>query len=193
MTALTRITISSLSHSLPGTGPRGKYRTRRLFKALRALNPAPHGSYIRLGGGTTLVGSSPERFVSWSRDGLYQLRPIKGTIKTRPGLPALTFAEAEARLLGSQKEVAENLMIVHHIRHDLHRVVSATTAHDIEMPSADAGSSSEGGVAVAKLSSVEETETVFHLVSTHAPLQGARARSPGNLLVKRRRFSASRH
>ena len=164
LTALTRITISSLPHSLSGTGPHGEYRAWRLFKALRALNPAPHGSYIRLGG-TTLVGSSPERFISWSRDGLCQLRPIKGTIKkTRPGLPALTIAEAEARLLGSQKEIAENLMIVDLIRHDLHRVVSATTAHDTEMSNPDVGST-RGGVAVAKLFSVEETETVFHLVS----------------------------
>ena len=162
LTALTRITVLSSPNPSSCTGPHSEYRAWRLFKALRALNPAPNSSYIRIGG-TTLVSSSPERFISWSRDGLCQLRPIKGTIKKmRPGLPDVTYTEAEARLLGSQKEIAENLMIVDLIRHDLHRVVSATGAHDIEAPNASARSI---GVNVTKLFSVEETETVFHLVS----------------------------
>src|SRR5258705_6027015 len=36
------------------------------FKTLRALNPAPYGVFLHLGG-VTLVGSSPERFISWTR------------------------------------------------------------------------------------------------------------------------------
>lgn len=156
LTALTRITIPKLPQF--SNGSLREYRAWRLFKALRVLNPAAHGSYIRLGG-TTLVGSSPERFLSWTRNGLCQLRPIKGTIKKARGdLPDVTFAEAEKVLLGSSKEIAENLMIVDLIRHDLHRVVSAGSSQTRSDGFA-------GHVSVQKLFSVEETETVFHLVS----------------------------
>jgi len=55
-------------------------------------------------------------------------------------------------LLGSPKEIAENLMIVDLIRHDLSRIVCG-------------GDSSQGEVRVTKLFKVEEYETVYQLVS----------------------------
>ena len=75
----------------------------RLFRDLRKANPAPHSAYLRLHP-TTLVSSSPERFLSFSRPAnpVYQLRPIKGTVRKGPGI---TRAVAEDALIGSPKEV----------------------------------------------------------------------------------------
>ncbi|KAH0838045.1 ADC synthase [Lanmaoa asiatica] len=114
------------------------------YKHLRELNPAPHSAFLRLHP-TTLMASSPERFLSFSRPpgSTYQLRPIKGTVRKGPGI---TRAVAEQALRGSVKEVAENLMIVDLIRHDLHNVVG----EDVE---------------VTQFCAVEEYKTVWQLVS----------------------------
>lgn len=90
----------------------------QLYQKLRQTNPAPFGAYLRLEGqdnGVSIISSSPERFLSWSRDGRCQFRPIKGTVKKGPDV---TREKAEA-MLASEKEHAENLMIVDLIRHDL--------------------------------------------------------------------------
>lgn len=92
-----------------------------LYLRLRAANPAPFSAYLNMQSRTSaaqnieFVGSSPERFLSWSRDGACQFRPIKGTVKKTP---TTTRATAEAQLR-TPKEQAENLMIVDLIRHDL--------------------------------------------------------------------------
>lgn len=114
------------------------------YEHLRKLNPAPHSGFLRLHP-TTLLASSPERFLSFSRPpgSMYQLRPIKGTVRKGPGI---TRAVAEQALRGSVKEVAENLMIVDLIRHDLHNVVG----EDVE---------------VTQFCTVEEYKTVWQLVS----------------------------
>ena len=100
----------------------------QLYLRLRHINPAPFGAYFTASAGPTgidssvqvlhLLSSSPERFLSWSRDGRCQFRPIKGTVKK--GLE-MTREKAE-RILNSPKERAENLMIVDLIRHDLNGV-----------------------------------------------------------------------
>ena len=103
----------------------------------------------------TLAGSSPERFLRWTRAGRCQFRPIKGTVRKSAGV---TRERAEA-LLASAKERAENLMITDLVRHDLHGVVGA------------------GGVGVPRLMQVEEYATVFQLVSV---IEGRRPpRPPG--------------
>ncbi|KAI6870611.1 para-aminobenzoate synthase [Hortaea werneckii] len=118
-----------------------------IYKTLRHVNPAPFGAYLHFGeamdNGVDIVSSSPERFLSWSRDGQCQFRPIKGTVKKTPGV---TRAHAE-KLLNTEKERAENLMIVDLIRHDLSGVAGVDA------------------VRVPKLMSVEEYETVYQLVS----------------------------
>nr|POE46185.1 aminodeoxychorismate synthase [Quercus suber] len=88
-----------------------------IYLRLRESNPAPFGAYLRLKC-ADIVGSSPERFLSWDRSGVCQFRPIKGTVKKTP---EMTRRKAE-RVLSSPKERAENLMIVDLIRHDLHGV-----------------------------------------------------------------------
>lgn len=113
-----------------------------VYKKLRKNNPATFGCYILLSN-TTVVGSSPERFLRWTRDGQCQFRPIKGTVKKAPGV---NFAEAST-ILSTSKERAENLMIVDLIRHDLSGVIGAQSCN------------------VPKLMQVEEYETVFQLVS----------------------------
>jgi len=114
------------------------------YKQLRKINPAPHSAYLRLHP-STLLTSSPERFLSYSRrpGTVCQLRPIKGTVRKRPHI---TRAMAEELLIGSPKEVAENLMIVDLIRHDLHGFIG----QDVQ---------------VKQFCSVEEYETVWQLVS----------------------------
>ena len=133
-----------------------------LYRRLRNLNPSPFSAYVRLGK-MTLLSSSPERFLCWSRPhrsttgtgfgsdekiSTCQFRPIKGTVKRQPNpdLPPLTLAQATT-LLSTPKERAENLMIVDLIRHDLHGVVGS------------------GNVTVPKLMVVEEYATLFQLVS----------------------------
>ncbi|KAG6380903.1 ADC synthase [Boletus reticuloceps] len=127
------------------------------YKHLRELNPAPHSGFLRLHP-TTLLASSPERFLSFSRPprSTYQLRPIKGTVRKGPGI---TRAVAEEALRGSVKEVAENLMIVDLIRHDLHNVVG----EDVD---------------VTQFCKVEEYKTVWQLVSV---IQGRPAKGVDEL------------
>jgi len=92
-----------------------------IYSRLRTQNPAPFGAFMNLRShtagltGITVLSSSPERFLSWSRSGECQFRPIKGTVKKSLGV---TRQDAEA-ILSSPKEQAENLMIVDLIRHDL--------------------------------------------------------------------------
>ncbi|SMY21786.1 unnamed protein product [Zymoseptoria tritici ST99CH_1A5] len=119
-----------------------------LYTRLRTRNPAPFAAYLHLQPPTTgpslsIVSSSPERFLSWSRTGECQFRPIKGTVKKGPDM---TRKKAE-EILASPKETAENLMIVDLIRHDLSGVDGVTAVH------------------VPKLMSVEEYPSVYQLVS----------------------------
>jgi para-aminobenzoate synthetase len=113
-----------------------------LYKRLRRNNPAPFGAYMRLSD-VSIVGSSPERFLQWTREGRCQFRPIKGTVKKGPEMTR----EMAHEILGSSKERAENLMIVDLIRHDLCGVVGPDNSW------------------VSKLMVVEEYETVYQLVS----------------------------
>ena len=131
--------------SLPSSGSsNGVSSSWERYKQLREMNPAPHSAYLRLHP-STLLASSPERFLSYSRrpGTVCQLRPIKGTVRKKP---LTTRAMAEKLLIGSPKEVAENLMIVDLIRHDLHGFVGQD-------------------VRVKQFCSVEEYETVWQLVS----------------------------
>jgi para-aminobenzoate synthetase len=90
-----------------------------LYKHLRRINPAPYGAWLRLGGGADLAlcCSSPERFLRGGRGGALEARPIKGTAR-RHADPAADAAAAAA-LAASEKDRAENLMIVDLLRNDL--------------------------------------------------------------------------
>jgi para-aminobenzoate synthetase len=114
-----------------------------LYKTLRTHQPAPFASYLKLGP-TTLISSSPERFLTWSSDGKCSLRPMKGTVKKSASINTLEKAK---ELLDVPKEKAENLMIVDLVRHDLHSVCGPSN------------------VSVPRLMVVEEYKSVFQMIS----------------------------
>ncbi|CAD7697485.1 unnamed protein product [Ostreobium quekettii] len=119
----------------------------RLYSVLRKSNPAPYGAWLSFGdGGPQVCCSSPERFLRGDRGGVLEARPIKGTC-ARHADPALDRQAAQS-LATSEKEQAENLMIVDLLRNDLGRV------------------SEVGSVHVPGLMEVESYATVHQLVST---------------------------
>ena len=71
--------------------------------------------------GPTICCSSPERFLRGDRGGVLEARPLKGTAARVAGDGAADAAAAAA-LASSEKERAENLMIVDLLRNDLGRV-----------------------------------------------------------------------
>jgi para-aminobenzoate synthetase component 1 len=115
-----------------------------LYLRLRSRNPAPFAGYLDFG--TFQVASaSPERFLKLA-GGAVETRPIKGTRQRAPGPEADLFAGDE--LEQSEKDRAENVMIVDLMRNDLGRVCEY------------------GSVAVDRLCTVEPAAGVWHLVST---------------------------
>ncbi|HZO50167.1 MAG TPA: chorismate-binding protein [Gaiellaceae bacterium] len=108
-----------------------------LYRALRRVNPSPYLFLLELDG-IALVGSSPERLVA-CEEGRASLCPIAGT--TEP-----TEGDVE-RLLSSEKDKAEHVMLVDLGRNDLSRVCRAGTVH------------------VARSMEVERFSHVSHLVS----------------------------
>jgi aminodeoxychorismate synthase component I len=116
-----------------------------LAGALRRTNPAPFACLLALPD-ATLVGSSPERFLRVGPDGWVESRPIKGT-RPRRAEPEADRHE-HAALAASEKDRAENLMIVDLVRNDLGRVCETGSVH------------------VPELFAVERYASVFQLVST---------------------------
>jgi anthranilate synthase len=90
-----------------------------LFTELMAINPAPHGALINLGGGEHLVVASPEMFVKVSGRSV-ETSPISGTIAR--GRDALEDAEAVRTLLNSVKDEAELTMCTDVDRNDKARI-----------------------------------------------------------------------
>lgn len=111
---------------------------------LRRASPAPFAGFVRIAG-ETLVSSSPEEFLRVD-GGRVRTRPIKGT---RPrGATVAADVELRAELEASEKERAENVMIVDLMRNDLGRVCEV------------------GSVEVTHLLAVESYAQVHQLVST---------------------------
>jgi len=116
-----------------------------VFARLAAESPAPFAAYLRTPG-RAVVSNSPERFVAVDDQRRAETRPIKGT---RPrGRDAAEDAALAAELVASDKDRAENLMIVDLMRNDLARVCTP------------------GSVAVPRLFELQSFANVHHLVST---------------------------
>ncbi len=115
-----------------------------LYLAMREQNPAPYGALMELPF-VDILSLSPEQFLQLDH-GRVCTRPIKGT-RPRHSDPARD-RELAAQLLTSEKDRAENLMIVDLLRNDLGRVCEP------------------GSIRVPELFRVESYPTVHHLVST---------------------------
>lgn len=91
-----------------------------LFRQLRQHSPAPFSCFLRMGH-QYLISASPERFLKKEK-ALLISQPIKGTIR-RGSTPEQDKQLKEA-LANSEKDRAENLMIVDLVRNDLARSCS---------------------------------------------------------------------
>jgi len=114
-----------------------------IYKRLRNCNAAPFAGFYQHDD-WAIVSASPERFIK-VEEGVVTTRPIKGTRQRRTGPEADLFSRDELRQ--SEKDIAENVMIVDLLRNDLSRVCEP------------------GSVSVPQLCTVESYETVQHLVS----------------------------
>jgi len=123
-----------------------------LYRVIRKRNAAPFCALIR-SGPVHVLSSSPERFLEVIDSGRIEAKPIKGTI-ARASDPVQDQRAAES-LRNSEKDAAENLMIVDLMRNDLSRV------------------SDVGSVVVDKLMDIETYATVHHMVSTIVGQLGA--------------------
>jgi para-aminobenzoate synthetase component I len=114
-----------------------------LYLRLRQRNPAPFAGYFDAGE-FQIASASPERFLR-VHAGEVETRPIKGT-RRRLALPEADLYAGDD-LLASEKDRAENVMIVDLLRNDLSRVCL------------------DDSVRVTQLCRVESYQFVQHLVS----------------------------
>jgi len=114
-----------------------------LYCRLRERNPAPFAGYLD-GGPWHVASASPERFIRVD-GGRVETRPIKGTRGRSRHPMADLFSGGE--LQASEKDCAENVMIVDLLRNDLSR------------------SCRPDSVRVSQLCKLETYEYVQHLVS----------------------------
>ncbi len=139
------------------------------YLRLRRRNPATFAAYFDLGD-LQIASASPERFVS-ARHGRVEARPIKGTRRRTPHPVADLFTGDELR--ESEKDRAENVMIVDLLRNDLSRVCRPES------------------VRVTQLCGLELYQYVQHLVSVvrgelrpgMRPLDLVRGAFPGGSVV----------
>lgn len=114
-----------------------------VYLRLRKLNPAPYCAYFNAGE-YQILSSSPERMFHKTGNRL-TTAPIKGTIAS--GQTESERTENRTRLLSSEKDRAELLMIVDLLRNDLGRIART------------------GSVSVDRLLGTETYSSVIHLVS----------------------------
>jgi para-aminobenzoate synthetase component 1 len=140
-----------------------------LYLRLRERNPATFAAYFDLGD-AQIASASPERFVQ-VRGRKVEARPIKGTRPRTARAEADLFAGDE--LQESEKDRAENTMIVDLLRNDLSRVCESDS------------------VRVTQLCGLESYQFVQHLVSVvegelaadKTPLDLLRAAFPGGSIT----------
>ncbi len=149
---------ANLSQRFEADLPQG-FSPCRHYLHLREVNAAPFAAFMNLGQ-IKISSASPERFVTVQGDRV-ETKPIKGT---RP-VCADPDEDVKMReqLLISEKDFAENTMIVDLLRNDLSKVCEADS------------------VAVPSLCALESFASVHHLVSTITGTLQA-GKTPLNLL-----------
>jgi para-aminobenzoate synthetase component I len=136
---------------------------------LRQHSPTPFAGFVNAPN-FKLLSLSPERFIR-CQQGKLETRPIKGT-RPRDKDP-IQDERNKQRLLNSEKDRSENLMIVDLLRNDLGRLAQT------------------GSVNVPELFSIETYPNVFHLVSSIeaqlkdnvTPIQALIDASPGGSIT----------
>jgi para-aminobenzoate synthetase component I len=116
----------------------------KTYLKLRERNPAPFSAFYD-GGCCQIASASPERFL-YARNGQIETRPIKGTRRRLSSPEADLFRGDELR--ASEKDRAENVMIVDLLRNDLSKICT------------------DESIKVTELCRLETYAYVQHLVST---------------------------
>lgn len=115
-----------------------------LYFNLMKINPAPFSAFIKIHDNGCIISASPERFIKLSNQ-LIETCPIKGTRKRSADI--YEDKRLADELLSSEKDHAENVMIVDLMRNDISRVCKPNTVNADE------------------LCVLKSFETVHHLVS----------------------------
>jgi para-aminobenzoate synthetase component 1 len=120
-----------------------------VYLKLNAVSPTPFSNFFKVGS-HFIMSASPERFLT-KRKGRLISQPIKGTAKR--GITEREDRDIINRMLQSQKEIAENVMIVDLVRNDLTR------------------SALPGTVETTRLFEIQSFKQVHQMISTISCIQ----------------------